>query len=201
MTDRPDLALAAWAVADVADGVRDEDLDAPTPCPKYTVRDLLGHIHGLSKAFTAAALKDFGPLTSTPPSAKRQTLPDDWRDTIATDLDALGQAWREPEAWTGFTAAGGVDMPAEVAGLVALNEVVMHGWDVAVATGQSFDPGLEAVAAVHGFLVESRKEPVPPELFGSVVDVHTSAPLLDRAVALAGRDPAWTPGARVETYN
>jgi uncharacterized protein (TIGR03086 family) len=192
MTQRPDLGPPAWAVADVACAVRDADLDAPTPCPLFTVRDLLGHIHGLSQAFTAAALKDFGPMTSTPPSPDAQVLPHDWRDTIALHLDALGQAWREPDAWTGFTAAGGVDLPGEVAGLVALNELVMHGWDVARATGQSFDPDDEAVAAVHGFLVESRKQPVPPEVFGPVVEVGSSATLFDRAVALAGRDPAWT---------
>lgn len=193
MTSQPDLAPVAWAVADVVGGVRDDQLELATPCPEFSVRDLLGHLHGLSQAFTAAAMKDLGALTSTPPAPAAQQLVDDWRDAIPIHLDSLGQAWREPEAWTGFTAAGGVDMPGDVAGLVALNEIVMHGWDVARATGQELDPGADAVRAVHGFLTESRKSPVPASLFGPVVEVPVSAPLFDRAVGLAGRDPAWTP--------
>ena len=50
-----------------------------------------------------------------------------------------------------MTAAGGVDLPGEVAGIVALDELVVHGWDLAKATGQPADydgPGLEAVYAL-----------------------------------------------------
>lgn len=36
-------------------------------------------------------------------------------------------------------SAGGVDLPRQVAGLVALDEVVLHGWDVAKATGQPYN--------------------------------------------------------------
>jgi len=43
----------------------------------------------------------------------------------------LAGAWQEPDAWTGMTVAGPVEMPGEIAGLVALNELVIHGWDVA----------------------------------------------------------------------
>jgi hypothetical protein len=78
-------------------------------------------------------------------------------------------------------------------GLVALNELVVHGWDIARATGQGFDPGAEAVGAVHGFLGEFRKNPVPVELFGPVVGVSAEASTMDWAIALSGRDPSWTP--------
>jgi uncharacterized protein (TIGR03086 family) len=189
---RPDLAPAARAVADLVRGVRDEHLDAPTPCPGYTVAGMLGHVHGLAQAFTAAATKDFGPLTSTPPREGSQALPDDWRDLTPHYLDTLGLAWRDPDAWTGMTAAGGVDLPGEVAGLVALNEVVVHGWDLAQATGQAFDPGEEATRAAHDFLAQSRADGAPSDIFGPVVPVPEQARLLDRVVGLAGRDPQWS---------
>lgn len=187
----PDLVPATQAVAQLLAAIRDEQLDGPTPCPLYTVAGMLGHIHGLSQAFTAAATKDFGPLTSTAPVPGEQPLPDDWRESTASHLDALGLAWRAPEAWTGMTTAGGVDLPAEVAGLVALNEVVVHGWDLARATGQGFDPGPEATAAVHEFLAQSRADGAPSPIFGPVVPVADDAPLLDRAVGLSGRHPSW----------
>jgi uncharacterized protein (TIGR03086 family) len=172
-------------------GVRDEHLDAPTPCPDYTVAGMLGHVHGLSQAFVAAAAKELGPLTQTAPQPGAQALPSDWRDSTPNYLDALGLAWREADAWTGMTAAGGVDLPGEVAGLVALDEIVIHGWDVARATGQEFDPGPEAVAAVHSFLADFRASGTPSPIFGPEVPVPASASLLDRAVGLSGRDPQW----------
>lgn len=190
---QPDLVPAAQAVADVALAVQDEQLDLPTPCPEYSVGGMLAHIHGLSQAFAAAAAKDLGVQTSTPPEPGAQELPADWRDTMPKHLDAVGHAWRDPQAWTGMTAAGGVDLPGEVAGLVALNELVIHGWDVARSTGQEFDPGADAVSAVHEYLVESRKGDVPEALFKAAVDVPADAALLDQAVGLSGRNPAWTP--------
>jgi uncharacterized protein (TIGR03086 family) len=108
-------------------------------------------------------------------------------------LAALAEAWHDPSAWEAMTRAGGIDLPGEVAGLVALDEVVIHGWDLAVATGQPYEPDEATAAVVHGFLVESRKEPVPESLFGPVVSVNDDAPTFDRALGLAGRDPGWGP--------
>ena len=94
-----------------------------------------------------------------------------------------------------MTEAGGVTLPGEVAGLVALDEVVLHGWDLARATGQEFRCDPASAEAVLGFT-----EPSPPDqaamrtgLFGPVVPSPEDAPLFDRALGFAGRDPAWTP--------
>lgn len=189
----PDLMPAARAVASIAAGVQDAQLDLPTPCPGYTVSGMVGHIHGLAQAFTSAAKKDFGPNTSTAPEPGSQPLPDDWRLTTPQHLEALGEAWRNEEAWTGMTAAGGVDLPGEVAGLVALNEVVIHGWDLARATGQVLDLDDRTVQVVHQYLVETRKGEVPESVFGPPVVVSADAALIDQAVGLSGRNPAWTP--------
>jgi uncharacterized protein (TIGR03086 family) len=189
----PDLADATAAMTDLLAGVADDQLAGPTPCPRATVGDLISHVHGLSQAFAAAAAKDLGPITSTPPTDGIPPLDADWRETAPVHLTNLSAAWRDPAAWTGMTAAGGVDLPGEVAGLVAADELVVHGWDIARSTGQPFDPGREAIEAAHAFLVESRKGPVPEDLFGPEVPVSDDAPLLDRVVGLAGRDPGWTP--------
>ncbi len=133
-----DLEPAAQRLADLVGGVPDELLDAPTPCPAYTLGDLLDHIGGAALAFTGAAVKDTGDATSQGPSGDASRLSDDWRTRMPRDLAALADAWRDPDAWTGMTKAGGVDLPGEVAGLVALDELVVHGWDVARATGQPY---------------------------------------------------------------
>ncbi|MFZ0139603.1 MAG: TIGR03086 family metal-binding protein [Aeromicrobium sp.] len=193
MTDHPDLQAAARLTASIVTGVGDEQLDNPTPCDERDVQQLLAHIDGLSQAFTAAAAKDFGPLTDTAPDESDGSLGDDWRRRVPAQLAALAQAWSDPSAWEGMTRAGGIDLPGEVGGLVALDEIAIHGWDLAVATGQPYDPDDATAAVVHGFLLESRKEPVPEELFGPVVDVSADARLFDQALGLAGRDPGWPP--------
>ena len=83
-------------------------------------------------------------------------------------------------------------MPGDVAGTVALGEVVLHGWDVASATGSAFavDPAL--LVAVHEHFAQF-SGPGSDEMraggFGPVVEVHAGSPLLDKVVAMAGRDP------------
>ena len=192
-----DLEPAARRLADLVGGVPDELLDASTPCPAYTLGDLLDHIGGAALAFTGAAVKDLGDATSQGPSGDASRLSDDWRTRIPRDLGALADAWRDPAAWTGMTKAGGVELPGEVAGLVALDELVVHGWDVARATGQAYDcdaPSLEAVQAFVSQFSEPGQEEMRAGLFGPVVEVAEDAPLLERVIGLTGRDPAWSPG-------
>ncbi|AIR97709.1 TIGR03086 family metal-binding protein [Streptomyces glaucescens] len=188
-----DLGPQTALLARLAARVPDDLLTGPTPCPRYAVRNLLGHLCGLAVAFRDAGRKELGSTTDTDPGA---TLPDigpGWREELPEVLGELAQAWRDPAAWTGATRAGGVDLPGEVAGLVAVDELVVHGWDLARATGQEYAPDPAALRACHAFLAESVGHPGRDAIFGPVVDVPASAPLLDRAVGLSGRDPGWTP--------
>ena len=191
-----DLEPAARRMGDLVSGVPDDLLDAPTPCPEYTLGDLVEHVGGAASAFTGAAAKDTGDATSQGPSGDAFRLGDDWRTRIPRDLAALAEAWRDPAAWTGMTKAGGVDLPGEVAGLVALDELVIHGWDVARATGQAYEVDAGSLEAVHGFVAqfsEPGMEEARAGLFGPVVEVPEDAPLLDRVIGLTGRDPGWSP--------
>jgi uncharacterized protein (TIGR03086 family) len=191
-----DLEPAARRLADLVQNVREDQLQRPTPCPAYTLGDLLDHIGGLALAFTAAASKSADELSTKGPSGDASRLGDDWRTRIPRDLAALTEAWRDPAAWTGMTQAGGVDLPGEVAGLVALDELVLHGWDVARASAQSYDCDQPSLEAVHGFVAQFSapgQEAGREGLFGPVVDVPDDAPLLDRVLGLSGRDPGWAP--------
>jgi uncharacterized protein (TIGR03086 family) len=191
-----DLEIATQRMARLVEGVPEERLDALTPCPAYTVGDLLDHIAGTAVAFTHAAEKTLPPGGSQPPSGDAARLAGDWRSQVPKDLAGLAAAWRDPSAWTGSTKVGGVEIPGEVAGVVVLDELVIHGWDLARATGQSFDDDATSLDVVHGFvsgLAQPGQEQMRSGIFGPIVDVPDDAPLLDRTLGLAGRDPAWSP--------
>ncbi|GAA2276064.1 TIGR03086 family metal-binding protein [Nonomuraea roseoviolacea subsp. roseoviolacea] len=196
-----DLGPAAGVLAGLVRPLPDDLLTAPTPCG-FTVGELLDHIDGLCVAFTAAATKtrrEDGGRARTPDASR---LGEDWRERVPARLEELARAWREPSAWTGATEVGGGTMPGEIAGAAALDEVVVHGWDLAVATGCPYpagDPALEeAVRVAHAWVttVVAQAPEGSPGLFGPPVPVPGDAPLLDRLVGLTGRDPAWKPDAR-----
>lgn len=188
-----DLAPAVDAVAALLPGVDDEALDAATPCPNYRVRDLLFHLIGLSIAFRDAAAKIDGPTTSTPPEQARGSLPEDWRTRLPKRMTQLAEAWRRPDAWDGMTRTGGVDLPAAVAGNVAINELLIHGWDLARATGQPYAPADTVIDAGFDLLTPTGGTVDDDGPFGPPVPVPDDSPRLDRVVGLSGRSPGWRP--------
>src|SRR5215472_15276730 len=194
--DTVDLGPAAQRLADLVARVTDDELGNPTPCPAYTVGDLVEHVGGLALAFTAAANKERSKYNEQPAPGSAERLGDDWRTRIPRDLASLAQAWRNPEAWTGMTRIAGGDSPSSVVGLVAADELVVHGWDVARAIGQPYDPEPAVLDAARSFLAmfASPDAPAGPEVaFGPSRPMPEDTPPLDRVVALAGRDPGWAP--------
>ncbi|MFJ8539904.1 TIGR03086 family metal-binding protein [Streptomyces sp. NPDC093591] len=195
MTDTTlDLGPQARIVARLAEGVTDDQLSAPTPCPDMAVRNLLGHLIGLAVAFRDAGRKDLGVTTDTSPEEAVPDIGPGWREELPKVLDELAEAWRAPEAWAGMTRAGGVDLPGAVAAAVAVDELLIHGWDLARSTGQEYAPDPTALQASHDFLRAAADEgDRGGGIFGPVVPVPEGAPLLDRAVGLSGREPGWAP--------
>jgi uncharacterized protein (TIGR03086 family) len=197
MTTAADLEPATQQLAALVQNVPDDLLVAPTPCPRYRVGDLVEHIGGLALAFAAGARKDTsGDAVNQGPSGDAARLTAGWRTRIPQDLASLADAWRDPDAWTGMTRVGGVDLPGEMAGLFALDEVVIHGWDLARASGQPYDAdrgSLEAMLPLLAQFAAPGQEAAREGLFGPVVEIAPDAPLLDRVLGLTGRDPAWSP--------
>jgi uncharacterized protein (TIGR03086 family) len=184
-----DLGPATARTAEVVARIRDEQLTAPTPCEGTPVAGVLVHLAGLAYAFRMAAEKT--PVDGTA-SVDPTHLPPDWREYIPGQLDALATAWRDPAAHDGTAAAGGVEMPAGVMAVVALDEVVVHGWDLAAATGQPYDVDDAAADACREF-AESFGDDRPPTLYGPAVPVPADAPALHRLLGATGRDPHWQP--------
>ena len=194
--DSIDLGPATRQLAELVTNVTGAQLMASTPCPAYQVADLLEHIGTMARAFTAAARKQPGPLTEQQPAGDAARLPADWRTRIPRDLATLAGAWSRPGAWDGTTRIAGMDSPAAITGATVADELVVHSWDLAQATGQPYQPDPAAVGAARSFLdlFASPDAPAGDEVvFGPSRPTPPDAPALDQVLALAGRDPAWTP--------
>jgi uncharacterized protein (TIGR03086 family) len=185
-----DLTPATHRMVELLDAITDVQLDLPTPCPDETVGDLIDHVGMFAVRFRDSAHKTGEPgAAPTPASANLEA---GWRARIRGDLVALGDAWNDPQAWEGTTHAGGMEMPAEVVGLVALDELIVHGWDLAVATSRPYAPSESEIDAVTAF-VAAFDAPRDGTLFGPEVATADTAPALDRLLGLTGRDPGWAP--------
>lgn len=196
MTGILDLDPPARQIAALLDGVTDEHLTRKTPCEEYVVGDLLDHMMGLTLAFREAATKSTGKANQAGPARpSAANLDPEWRSILPGRLEELVAAWRDPAAWEGTTEAGGATLPAEVMGMVVIDELVLHGWDLARGTGQHFacDPASTQVCFEFTTMSAAPGEEAGRQgLFGPIVEVPADAPLLDRALGLSGRDPDWT---------
>ena len=184
-----DISDAMNRLVSLLGSVSEDQFDLPTPCADARLGDLVDHIGTFATGFTAVAHKE-GRGRPHPPSAGN--LEAGWRDRITRDLRTCADVWQQPEAWEGMTVAGGIELPGAVAGLVVLDELVVHGWDIAVSTGQPYEPSVSDIEAASSF-VESFDAPRDGNLFGPVVPVPDSAAPLDRLLGLTGRDPSWQP--------
>lgn len=173
-----DLGPGTAELARLVTGVRDDQLGLPTPCTEWTVGDLLAHIHQFTSVFTTNAAK-------SPPDPPR-ALVADWRSAIPRALDELAVAWRDESAWKGTVSAGGIEMSAADNAIVAAEELSLHGWDLARATGQDLtigDAGLDRVDAFFDIFGAAA--------WGAPVEAPADASRQDRTIARAGRDPRW----------
>ena len=183
-----DLAPAAREMNRLLAGVRDDQLARPTPCPDWTVADLLAHVHQFSTVFTLNARKE--------PVELPGDLPGDWRAVIPQQVDSLVEAWRDESAWSGRVSAGGVEMDAADNALVAMEELVVHGFDLARSTGQDFAAAESSLDQVDAFF-ELFAEPIASGQgpYGPEVAAPDDASRFERTIAHTGRDPHWS-GAR-----
>jgi uncharacterized protein (TIGR03086 family) len=183
-----DLKPACHRMIEVLAGVTDDQLTSSSPCTEYTVGDLIDHVGQVSRGATALAHHTAGlPGTGTGPDASH--LDPGWRDSVARHVRELGEAWDDPAAWQGSANVPGSDLSNEMWGKITLTELVVHGWDIAKATGQPFDLPEHTLQAcldhVAGFVPNAPF----PALWGPPVDVAPDAALLNRIVSITGRAP------------
>ncbi len=178
------LATASAAVAGVVAAVRDDQLDQATPCANFQVRDLLNHLIQVVHNFQAMARREEVDWTPGP-----DRLAGQWRTAFAAETSRLVDAWSDPDALEGDSA--GMGLPQRVIGQMVLGDLVVHGWDLARATGQEYRVDPTLLPAVREFLDGMVETGRKMGAFGDPVDCPPDAGEFGELLALTGRDPAW----------
>lgn len=191
MSDAQFVARAAGPLREIIHRIKPEQLDAPTPCAEFDVRALVNHLLFWGPSLVGAARKE-----SVPPPAEAETelkLSDgEWVTALEAQLDRIVAAWREPEAWQGTTYMGGpTKLPASMVGGMVVGELVVHGWDLARATGQQPTWQEDLLRYLHAEVSKVAEQGREMGVYGPEVAVPASASTLDQLLAVTGRTPGW----------
>ncbi|GHG38084.1 MULTISPECIES: TIGR03086 family metal-binding protein [Amycolatopsis] len=170
------------------------DLSAPTPCAGYDVRGLLNHLLYWGPWLIAAGRRAAPPAPGGG-ETEAALVTDDWLADLSKQTETLVSVFEPPAAWTGTTSLGSASMPSAVVGAMVLGEFVLHGWDLARASGQSCVFAPEAATAVYESAVAMGDQARSMGVYGPEVAVSGDASALERALGAAGRDPGWSPSA------
>jgi uncharacterized protein (TIGR03086 family) len=184
----PQLSDAAEAAARVVDGVRGGQLADPTPCTDWDVRALLNHLilwtsYSLEKRAQGESVSE--ELMATDFAAQP-----DFAAGYRAQLDRALEAWADPAAWTRKLDVMGSATPASDVAALNLAEMILHGWDLAVATGQQYTVPEPAAAAALDAISANAELFRQYQGFAAEVPVPDGASALDRALGLSGRDPS-----------
>lgn len=192
-TEEPVLDLLSRTLdqtAAVIAGIRPDQADRPTPCPEWTVAELVRHVvaGGLGR-FTVAARGEMPDW-----QAPEDELGPDWSAEFRTRAATLLDTWRAADLDRPVPGMGG-ETPLRARADQQIAELATHGWDLAKATGQStdLDPDVAEYATSWSKAMLRPDFRGPGKAFGAEVDVPADAPAYDRLAAWFGRDPSWTP--------
>lgn len=150
-----------------------DDLDKPTPCEDWPVRQLLGHLVATPGNFLTMGRGEEVDWAAVPESEDGG-----WADRFRADADALMAHWRS--------------RPAEEAAMADMQsaELAIHTWDLLRGTGHTMPLDPEVAERGLAFLQQGLTDENRAGAFGAAVEVGDDAGPYDRLVAFAGRDPS-----------
>jgi uncharacterized protein (TIGR03086 family) len=176
---RADEALVS--IHHVVDGIGDDDLHGRTPCPDWDVQELADHlIESIARLGTAVGI----PATATDRGSIDRRIHQVTQPILA--------GWHR-RGLTDNVVFSGRMLPAHLAlGILSL-ELVVHGWDFAVALDRPSRVSEALAAHVLGLARQTlTAESRVIAGFDPPVSVRADASALDRLVAFTGRDPRLT---------
>jgi uncharacterized protein (TIGR03086 family) len=173
-----DLKPAGRALSAVVAQIGPDDLARPTPCEKYSVGELLAHVDEGARALGGDSSAEALDLESPT-----------WQSTLTSRVERVGVAWADPAAWEGSSELAGLEFSNAEWGRIALTELVVHGWDLAQATGQQLELPEETVRSCYEHVAKLLTAPPVPGMWGPPVAVPDDASLLDQVIGITGRSP------------
>jgi len=190
MTLHPELTDAAGAAALVVANVTPAELGGPTPCGEWDVQALLNHLI----LWTSYSLERRAHGESVAPELMERdfSAAPDFAVDYRAQLDRALAAWADPAVWDReLDVMGAKTSAADVAALI-IAELVLHGWDLAAATGQEYAVSASAAEAALRAVEANAELFREYKGFADPLPTAADAGVLDRVLALSGRDPAWT---------
>jgi uncharacterized protein (TIGR03086 family) len=183
------LSTALGGAGQLVAAVTPDQWDRPTPCTDWTVRQLVNHVVGGNRLVVRVLRGEpLPPLDQLGRRASVDQLGEDPTATYRDSADRLLAALREPGVLdrTHTLPAGTLPGPAVVH--VRTVETLVHGWDLARATGRPTpfpdelaEAELEFSRGLLGRIPEGRRPFAPSR------PVPDDAPAIDRLAALLGR--------------
>jgi uncharacterized protein (TIGR03086 family) len=188
---------AVAAATPVLARVREVDLGLPTPCAGWDLRALLEHMTGQDHGFAAAVHAGSGTDVDVAAFAPHPVGAHPAAAATATGAE-VAAAFAEAATDSGRTVwlpEFGHRFPLEQVAGFHLIDTLVHGWDVAVSLGLAVDydedlveAGLVQAERVPGGAARER----PGAAFAPALTNGATDPW-ERALALLGRDPVWSP--------
>lgn len=179
-TVSPEHSLATRAITqleNVIGSLTPDDLGRRSPCPDWTVTEVLAHVAG-----TASALAAFA-------RTGQREMPE---QVVGLD-DPIGDA-RDAIHELRTALAEGSEHAQRAAGDASV-EFTTHAWDLDPSTAIPED----LASDVHAFVSPLVDDDVRRQFFGPQVPVPADASAADRLLGFLGRDPAFDRDGRIST--
>ena len=168
-------------------GIRDDQWDASTPCAGWTVRDLANHV--VSGNFWAAELARGKSIEEVGDRLDGDVLGNDpvgAYDESAKEADA---AFHAPGAMAAMCGVSYGPVPGEVYAGHRFIDVLIHGWDLAKATGQDTTLPPDLVESCWAVVEPQRDLILGSGQFGDEHDIPAGADRQASLLSLLGRTP------------
>jgi uncharacterized protein (TIGR03086 family) len=182
------FATAVSLAGTVIAGVTPDQLGLPTPCRDYDVQHLLAHMVSVLGRVARIGRQEDPFMMADRIEA---VAPDAWVSAWAAAARDVQAAWADDATLSRIVRLPWAELPgsAQLGGYT--NEVAVHTWDLATATGQRpvWDDQMVAVAfsAITQMLPDEHRPDVG--VFDDAVAVGDDAAPIERLVAWNGRQP------------